>query len=201
MSLTPKEKRILDFVAQFTTQIGYAPSQHEIAKEFGYKSLGSIQSFLNQLQNKGYLEKSWNAKRGIKVRPQGSSSLPLLGKVAAGLPIEHLIHQEYIDVPPKMIKKSGEYYALQVKGDSMKDDGIVDGDYVIVRRQPTAENGQKVIAMIDNGATIKTYFRRKEGFELKPANEKFESIILDSSSQFRIEGIFVGLVRFTRENE
>ncbi|MFI5304090.1 MAG: transcriptional repressor LexA [Nitrospiria bacterium] len=196
MSLTPKEKRILDFIAQFTSQFGYAPSQQEMAKEFGYKSLGSIQNFLNQLQKKGYLEKSWNAKRGIKVYTQGTS-LPLLGKVAAGAPIEHLIHQEYIEVPLKMVKKSGEYYALQVKGDSMKNEGIVDGDYVIVRRQPTAENGQKVIAIIDNGATIKTYFRRKERFELKPANEEFDSIILDSSSPFRIEGIFVGLVRYS----
>ena len=196
MSLTPKEKRILDFIAQFTTQVGYTPSQHEIAKEFGYKSLGSIQQFLNQLQNKGYLEKSWNAKRGIKVHTQGTS-LPLLGKVAAGVPIEHLIHQEYIDVPPKMIKKSGEYYALRVKGDSMRDDGILDEDYVIVRRQSTAENGQKVVAMIDNGATIKTYFKRKERVELKPANEKFKPMILDSSSSFRIEGIFVGLVRYS----
>jgi repressor LexA len=196
MSLTPKEKRILDFIAQFTTQMGYAPSQHEMAKEFGYKSLGSIQNFLNQLQKKGYLEKSWNAKRGITVRTRGTT-LPLLGKVAAGAPIEHLIHHEYIEVPPKMIKKSGEYYALQVKGDSMKDDGILDGDYVVVRRQSAAENGQKVIAIIDNGATIKTYFRHKERFELKPANEKFEPIILDSFSSFRIEGIFVGLVRYS----
>ncbi|MFI5304913.1 MAG: transcriptional repressor LexA [Nitrospiria bacterium] len=196
MSLTPKEKRILDFITQFATQIGYSPSQHEIAKEFGYKSLGSIQNFLNQLQKKGYLEKSWNAKRGIKVRTQ-RTSLPLLGMVAAGVPIEHLIHQEYIEVPPKMIKKSGEYYALRVKGDSMKDDGILDGDYVIVRKQPTAENGQKVIAMIDNGATIKTYFKRKERVELKPANEKFEPIILDFSSQFRIEGFLVGLIRYS----
>ena len=198
MSLTPKEKRILDFISRFTAQLGYSPSQQEIAKEFGYKSLESIQQFLNQLQNKGYLEKVWNAKRGIKIRPQGTS-LPLLGKVAAGFPIEHLIHQEYIEVPPKMINKSGDYYALRVKGDSMRDEGILDGDYVIVRKQSTAENGQKVIAMIDNGATIKTYFRRKERFELKPANEKFEPIILDSFSPFRIEGIFVGLVRFTQE--
>ncbi len=196
MSITPKQKRILEFIARFTTQNGYAPSQHEIAKEFGYKSLGTVQDFLTRLQKEGYLEKSWNAKRGIKLRAQGSS-LPLLGKVAAGIPIEHVIHQEFIDVPAKMIKKSGEYYALQVKGDSMKDDGILDGDYVVIRKQATAENGQKVIAMIDNGATIKTYFRRKDRFELRAANEKFEPIWVNFSSQFRIEGIFVGLVRYS----
>ena len=195
MSLTPKQKRILEFIAQFTTQNGYAPSQHEMAREFRYKSLGSIQAFLIQLQNKGYLEKSWNARRGIKVRGQGSS-LPLFGKVAAGSPIEHLLHHEFIDVPAKMIKKSGEYYTLQVKGDSMKDEGILDGDYVVIRKQATAENGQKVIAMIDNGATIKTYFKRKDLLELRPANEKFDPILVGSSSQFRIEGIFVGLVRY-----
>ena len=196
MSLTPKEKRILDFISRFTSHNGYGPSQHEMAKEFGYKSLGSIQQFLNQLQNKGYLDKSWNARRGIQIRSR-ESSLPLLGKVAAGNPIEHLIHQEFIDVPKVMIKKSGEYYVLQVKGDSMKEDGILEGDYVVVRKQITAENGQKVIALLDHGANIKTYFKRKEKIELKPSNITYHSIIVDASSDFKIEGIMVGLVRYT----
>ncbi|HXN06327.1 MAG TPA: transcriptional repressor LexA [Nitrospiria bacterium] len=195
MPITPKQKRILEFIGRFTAQNGYAPSQHEIAEEFSYKSLGTVQNFLVRLQNEGLLEKSWNAKRGIKLRVQGSS-LPLLGKVAAGVPIEHLIHQETVDVPPKMINKSGEYYVLQVKGDSMKEDGILDGDYVVIRKQETAENGQKVIAMIDNRATLKTYFKRKDRIELKPANEKYGPILVAASSPFRIEGIFVGLVRY-----
>jgi repressor LexA len=198
MSITPKQKRILEFISRYTAQNGFSPSQQEIAEAFQYKSLGTVQDFLIRLQQNGYLEKSWNAKRGLKVRSQGSS-LPLLGKVAAGAPIEHLIHQEQIEVPPTMLKKGGDYYALQVKGDSMKDDGILDGDYVIIRRQSTAENGQKVIAIIDNGATIKSYFRRKERFELKPANEKFEPILVDPSTPFRIEGLFVGLIRFAEE--
>ncbi|MBI3593687.1 MAG: transcriptional repressor LexA [Nitrospirae bacterium] len=198
MSITPKQKKILEFISHYTAQSGYSPSQQEIAEAFGYKSLGTVQDFLIRLQKNGYLEKPWNAKRGIKVRSQ-SASLPLLGKVAAGTPIEHLIHQEQIEVPPKMIKKGGDYYALLVKGDSMKDDGILDGDYVIVRKQSTAENGQKIIAIIDNGATIKNYFKRKERLELKPANETFDPILLDPSASFRIEGLFVGLIRFTQE--
>ena len=197
--MTPKQKRILEFISHYSAQNGYAPSQQEIAGEFGYKSLGTVQDFLILLQKKGYLEKSWNAKRGIKVRPR-ETLLPLLGKVAAGFPVEHLIHQEYIEVPPNMIKKGGEYYALRVKGDSMQDEGILDGDYVVVRKQAVAENGQKVIAMIDNGATIKTYFRDHQKIELKPANEKFRPIVIDPSMLFRIEGIFAGLVRFTGEN-
>jgi repressor LexA len=195
MAITPKQKRILEFIARFTGQNGYAPSQHEIAKEFGYKSLGTVQDFLTRLQNEGYLEKSWNAKRGIKLREQGSS-LPLLGRVAAGFPIEHLIHQEFIDVPAKMIKKSGDYFTLQVKGDSMEDEGILDGDYVVVRKQATAENSQKVIAIIDQGATIKTYFKQNEQIELRAANEKFKPIWVTPLSSFRIEGIFVGLIRY-----
>lgn len=196
MSITPKQKRLLDFISQFVFENGYAPSQQEMAKAFGYKSLGTIQDFLIRLQEQGHLQKPWNAKRGIKIRPQ-EFSLPLLGKVAAGNPIEHMIHQEFIDVPRLMIKKSGEHYVLQVKGDSMREEGILEKDYVVVRKQNTAENGQKVIALLDLGATIKTYFKRKEIIELKPSNSKYQSIFVDSSTDFKIEGIMVGLVRYS----
>jgi len=100
-----------------------------------------------------------------------------------------------------MIRKSGEYYALQVKGDSMRDEGILDRDTIVVRKQSTAENGQKVVAIIDNGATIKTYYRSDGRVELKPANENFQTIQVDPSSSFRIEGIFAGLLRFNEEKE
>jgi repressor LexA len=200
MPITPKQKKILDFILDFRVQNGFSPSQQEIADQFGYRSLGTVQDFIIRLQGNGYLEKSWNAKRGIKVSTP-ERALPLLGKVAAGLPVEVLFHQEQIEVPARMIRKSGEYYALQVKGDSMRDEGILDRDTIVVRKQSTAENGQKVVAIIDNGATIKTYYRSDGRVELKPANENFQTIQVDPSSSFRIEGIFAGLLRFNEEKE
>ena len=118
---------------------------------------------------------------------------PLLGRVAAGKPIEAVEDVDVIEVPPSMVG-SGEHFVLHVKGDSMKDDGILDGDFVVVRKQPTAENGETVVALINNEATIKKYYKRERDVELRPANDEIESIIV-KRGEMRIQGKVVGVIR------
>src|SRR5438309_738632 len=130
--LTPKQKKILDFISRFAESHGYSPSQLEIAQHFGFKSLGTVQHYLVQLSSQGYLQKSWNARRGTRIsNTRTSFELPLLGRVAAGRPIEAIQTHETVEVPSFMLKKVGNHFVLQVQGDSMMDEGIMDGDFVI----------------------------------------------------------------------
>jgi repressor LexA len=123
-----------------------------------------------------------------------SSEIPMAGMVAAGLPIEPVQQSELIEVPPSMLR-GGETFALRVKGDSMKDDGILPGDLVVVRKQETARNGQTVVALVNHEATIKTYFKKESCIELHPANEAMQPIIVRSSDTFHIEGLLIGVIR------
>jgi repressor LexA len=210
--LTPKQKQVLEFIQAHQAEKGYAPSQKEIAAKFGFSSLGTVQHYLNQLGELGFLKKEWNARRGLSVAPESAAkpsvpdvvpseslsvrSLPLLGKVAAGRPIEAVQSPEALDVPASILKKSGEHFILKVQGDSMIGDGILDGDYVIIRKQDSAENGETVVALIDNEATIKRYQRRKDGqVELHAANPAYPTIHVDPERRFHIEGILAGLIR------
>ncbi len=203
--LTPKQKKILDFISRFAESHGYSPSQLEIAQHFGFKSLGTVQHYLVQLGSQGYLQKSWNARRGTRVgHTRTSFELPLLGKVAAGRPIEAIEIQSTVEVPSFMITRdvstgsrmsSGNHFVLQVQGDSMIEEGILNGDYVVFRKQATAQNGQTVVALINNEATIKKYFRRKDKIELHPANEAYKPIIVGQGEDFRIEGVLAGVIR------
>jgi len=123
-----------------------------------------------------------------------SSEIPMAGMVAAGLPIEPVQQSELIEVPPSMLR-GGETFALRVKGDSMKDDGILPGDLVVVRKQETARNGQTVVALVNHEATVKTYFKKDSHIELHPANEAMQPIIVKSSDTFHIEGLLIGVIR------
>lgn len=201
LSLTPKQKEVLEFIEGWAQNHGYAPSQVEIAKHFGFKSLGTVQNYLVRLERQGVLKKSWNAKRSLEVvRPEPlvqAIELPLLGRVAAGRPIEALESDESVEVPKSMLR-SGEHYVLRVVGDSMIEEGILSGDLVIIKKSKDADNGQTVVALVDNEATIKKYYKRNKSIELHPANPAYEPIIIDSlraSTSFRIEGLFVGLLR------
>lgn len=151
-------------------------------------------------------EKSWTAPPlhgGQNLSPPTSIPLPLLGKVAAGRPIEYTERGEDFNVPASLFRipdvAPENHYVLKVSGNSMIEDGILDGDYVVVKKQPTADLGQTVIAMVGNEATIKRYYRRKSGtIELRPANEAYEPILVNSlteTDQFRIEGVLVGVIR------
>lgn len=199
--LTPKQKNVLDFILKSTEEKGYAPSQHEIAKHFGFNSLGTVQNYLVRLQRQGVLSKTWNGKRTLQaltIPPTSESlELPLLGKVAAGRPIESVTVGETIEIPPMMRGTGGNMFALKVQGQSMIEDGILDGDYVVIRKQDTAANGQTVVAMLNNEATIKRFYKKGSQIELHPANSQMKPIIVseDERAQFRIEGVLAGVIR------
>lgn len=120
--------------------------------------------------------------------------VPMAGLVAAGSPIEPVPQSELVDVPPSMLR-SGETFALKVKGESMKDDGILPGDLVVVHKQGTAKNGQTVVALVNGEATIKTYIKKDAHIELRPANEMMQPIMVSPSDEFQIEGIVIGVIR------
>lgn len=207
VALTPKQKKVFDYIAGFTEKKGYAPSQKEIAEHFKFKSLGTVQEYLVQLQRRGHLSISRNAQRGllVVVPPVPTSNavpLPLLGRVAAGFPIEAIESPDSIDVPASMVG-AGDHFVLKVSGYSMKDDGILDGDYVVIRKQEDARNGETVVALVGNEATIKRFYRRKGNVELHPANPAFEPLVISSlidaaniqQPQLQIRGVMVGLIR------
>lgn len=197
--LTPKQKAVYDYIVTFNQEHGYPPSQQEIAKAFGWSSLGTVQNYLVRLQREGVLAKDWNARRGLKpLEPSGrEAELPLVGRVAAGKPIEAITTPDTIDVPISMVG-GGDNFVLKVQGDSMIGDGILDGDYVVVRKQSQANSGQTVVALIDGEATVKRLLQRGGQLELHPANPTMQPIIIAPDQDFHIEGIVVGVIRHCR---
>lgn len=188
LNLTPKQKQILDFIQEFTEEKSYPPSLAEIAKKF-HKSIPTVFQFVATLKNKGYLEKENDVARGIYTK---KPEIFLLGKIVAGKPIEPLENPEPIEVPKEMIASPANYYALEVKGDSMIDEGILDNDIIVVKHQNTADNGDVVVAITEKGATLKI-FRQKNGrIYLEPKNKNLKDIYPKS---LEIRGKFVGLVR------
>jgi repressor LexA len=194
--MTPKQKMILDFIQSYADREGYSPSQKEIAHAFGFRSLGTVQNYLVRLEREGLLARDWNARRGLQVlHPKlNSMELPLVGIVAAGKPIEAIETPDHIEVPATMVGP-GENFVLRVKGDSMVGDGILDGDFVVVRKQATADSGQTVVALIRGEATVKHLVRKGKSVELHPANPAMVPIVLDDEESFRIEGVVVGVIR------
>lgn len=196
MDLTPKQQKILQYLQDYTTGKGYAPTQWEIAKRFRLKSLGSVQDYLKALEDKGHISRTWNGKRALRLTEQGTPAvrIPLAGRVAAGNPIEAIEDNEELDVPASLLK-GGENFALEVKGDSMIEEGIHDGDFVIVRKQAAAKKGETVVAVVDGDATVKKYYPKRSAIELHPANVSYQTIIVSSEQDFRIAGVVVGLIR------
>lgn len=197
--LTPKQKKVLDFIRSYSAEHGFAPTQQEIAARFGFLSLGTVQNYLVRLEREGLLRRSWNAKRALEVVAEerergGGVEIPLLGRVAAGVPIEAISTEDTLEVPGWLIGR-GETFALRVKGDSMCEDGILDGDYVIVRRQRTAETGQNVVAYIDGEATVKQFHASGGEVELRPANSTLSAIKVARNQNLEILGVVVGVLR------
>lgn len=189
-SLTPKQKKILDFIVAFTKKVGYSPSLAEIAHHFK-KSITTIHQHVETLKNKGELVKQENVWRGIQPQ-QPVTQIFLLGYIAAGQPIEPFENPEPIQVPLNFTPTPGNYYALKVKGQSMVDDGIRDGDTIIVRHQKTAINGDRVIAVTEKGATLKVYREQDGKIYLEPRNKKFKIIYPE---KLEIRGKFAGVVK------
>jgi repressor LexA len=200
MPLTRRQKEILDYVQAFIQDQGYAPSFEEIAEAFGYSSLATVHEHLSNLERKGYIRKSYNESRSIEMVPAEGSTraveLPLLGGVAAGLPIEAISTPETLAVPQDMIRRSRENYVLRVEGNSMIDEQIRDGDYIVVSSQQTAEDGEMVVALVGgDSATVKKLYREQGGrIRLQPANQTMTPIILDADD-VQIQGVVVGVIR------
>lgn len=191
-TLTPKQKAVLDFIAKFFSAKEYAPTLKEIAKHFRLNSVSTVHQYIEVLRIKGYLNKEENKSRSIAPVEQSYTEIPLFGYIAAGEPIQAISNPEPISVPKTMLSKTGLHYALRVKGNSMIEEGINDGDTVIIRRQETAENGQKVIALINgNEATLKKIYREKNGFRLQPANSSMKPIFTKSLT---IQGKVIGIL-------
>ena len=196
--LTKKQKEILDFVRDFSEAHGYAPSFEEIAEGFGYGSLATVHEHLENLRAKGYIRKGYNESRSIELVPAemkvAAVPLPLFGNVAAGAPIEAIDEQETVSVPEDMLGR-GEHYVLRVNGDSMIDEQIRDGDYLVVRHRETAENGDMVVALVDEeSATVKKFYREGPQVRLQPANPSMMPMIFPAE-RVRVQGIVMGVMR------
>jgi repressor LexA len=200
MPLTRRQKEILDFLEQFVAENGYPPSYEEIARHFGYTSLATVHEHLENLRLKGYIRKSYNASRSIEVMPSGTTvsavELPLLGIVAAGQPIEAVTDQETLAVPEDLVGRSGRHYVLRVRGDSMIDEQIRDGDYVIVNARNTAQNGEMVVALVHgDSATVKKFYRERDGrVRLQPANVTMAPLYF-AEHEVLVQGVVVGVIR------
>ncbi|SPD71838.1 LexA repressor [uncultured Desulfobacterium sp.] len=199
MKLTDRQKAVLGFISRYIEMWEMSPSFDEICSEFGFKSYNTVTTYLKVLERKGYirLPKEKNLKRAIEVISPVETKrfeIPLLGMVAAGRPIEAVEDISAIEVPPSMAA-GGDHFVLRVKGNSMQEDGIMDGDFVVVKKQPDAENGQTVVALIENEATVKKYYKKKGRIELHPAHSGMEPIKV-KKGDIRIEGRVVGVIRY-----
>ncbi|HEX2204102.1 MAG TPA: transcriptional repressor LexA [Longimicrobium sp.] len=198
MALTKKQRQILDYVESFVDSYGYSPSYEEIAQAFGYSSLATVHEHLTNLEQKGFLRKNYNKSRSLEVVRADPSNialeLPLLGTVAAGLPLEAVVDQETIAVPHDMVRR-GNNYVLRVKGESMIDEQIRDGDYIIVNSRQTAENGEMVVALVDGeSATVKKFYREGGRVRLQPANPTMQPMVYPAE-RVQVQGIVVGVIR------
>ncbi|MFP4623977.1 MAG: transcriptional repressor LexA [Gemmatimonadota bacterium] len=197
--LTKKQRAILDFVTEFADDHGYAPSFEEIADRFGYTSLATVHEHLENLRAKGYIRKGYNESRSIEVVPAElpltAVPVPLMGNVAAGEPIEAIAEQETVAVPEDMLGR-GEHYVLRVNGDSMIEEQIRDGDYLVVKQRETAQNGEMVVALVDReSATVKKFYREGDGrIRLQPANVAMEPMYF-GPDRIMVQGIVVGVIR------
>lgn len=200
MPLTKRQREILTFLGSYAEDNGYAPSFEEIASRFHYNSLATVHEHLSNLERKGYIKRSYNESRAIQILPSDAYpraiELPVLGAVAAGVPIESAGPGETIAVPNEFVRRSGSHYVLKVRGDSMVDAQICDGDYVIVNERQSVDNGEMVIAMLGgSAATVKKFFRERDGrIRLQPANETMSPMYLDEND-IAIQGVVVGVLR------
>ena len=195
-ALTAKQKRIYDFICDYIQSTGYPPTIRDICKKFGISSPNGVMCHLKALEKKGKINRNPNLSRGITVQGvnAGGYSLPLLGVVAAGKAIEAVEQDERLEI--RDLFPNDNVYALKVRGNSMIEGHIAEGDYVLIRKQETADNGEKVVAMVEKAMTLKKYYRRRDHIELQPMNSTMASIKVDPTRQdIHILGVLVGVVR------
>lgn len=201
--LTERQKQILDFVCEFVAARGVAPTHLEIRRRFGYRSYGTVHKHLKLLRQKGYLRGGWNQKRGLELTEKTLSSrrlapfdVPFHGRIAAGRPIEAVAGVDDLSVPEHLLAggAAGRHYVLQVEGDSMVDDGIRDGDLVVIARREEAHAGEMIVALVEDEATLKRYYPEGANVRLQPANSEMAPIYVPAD-QLRVQGVVVGLMR------
>lgn len=198
LPLTKRQREILDYLNEFIQQHGYAPSLEEIGRRFSLSSLATVHKHLTNLQEKGFIRRAWNRSRSVELvqtRTGGRAvELPLLGFVAAGAPIEAIATAESISVPEDLVGKR-DTYVLRVRGESMIDEQIRDGDFVIVEDRKTAENGEMVIALLGSSdVTLKKFYRENGHVRLQPANPSMKPLIVPAD-EIQVQGVVVGVMR------
>lgn len=193
-TLTKKQKEILNYISEFIFSEGYSPSYREIAKNFGFSSVATVAEHVNNLKTKGYLDTENGLARSIEINKDWQEecfNIPLLGSIAAGFPIQAIRTPETLDIPRDMTGPG--VYALKVKGDSMIDDGILDGDYVVLEQCNSPKDGDIVVALLDKeNVTLKRYYKEKSYIRLQPANKKYTAI---KTRYVDIQGKVKGIIR------
>jgi repressor LexA len=198
--LTPRQKQILEFIGEFRGERGYSPTHREICERFGFTSYGTVHKHLKLLESKGFLRRDWNQKRGVELTeaPAAASGVPeirFLGRIAAGKPIEAVRDEETLAVPPQLLRgPHGDHFVLRVVGDSMIEEGIQDGDLVVVQRRDAASTGDMVVALVDEEATLKRFYPEGEQIRLQPSNSAMAPLLVPAG-KVRVQGVAVGLMR------
>src|ERR1700759_1494975 len=205
--LTERQRDILQFIRDFQKQRGVAPTHREICDHFGFSSYGTVYKHLSLLEKKGLIRRDWNQKRGVEVVEKeappppaptkasdpGVRELPLFGYIAAGRPLDVSPSEELISVPERLTSR-GENYVLKVRGDSMIEDGIFDGDFVIIAHRDNAENGEMVVANVNGEVPLKRIYHEGPRVRLQPANSAMHPIFA-RSTDVAVQGVVVGLMR------
>src|SRR5436309_9385212 len=204
MAITRRQRQVYDLISRFVAEKGYSPSFEEIAKGLGLSSLATVHKHVSNLQKKGLLTRDYNRSRSIDLLPpkgrlkqsmsvNTTMVLPLVGRIAAGQPIEAVQNNETISLADFV--RSKEVFVLEVRGDSMQDEAILDGDYVLVEKTKTAHNGDIVVALVEGtDATLKRFYREGENVGLQPANAAMKPIIV-SAAALEVQGRVIGVLR------
>ena len=198
MPITARQRRVLDYIRHYFDQHQEAPTIAEIGKEFGMTSSASAHHVVSILEREGCIRRIPNVSRGIEIIEETAGEkdeIPLLGVVAAGVPIEAILNYEMVCIPRDMMRE-GRMFALRVRGDSMIDEQIRNDDLIILQSQQTAENGQTVVALIDNSdATVKRFYGSRNHVRLEPANPNYKPIVVRPPERVQIQGVVVGVIR------
>ncbi|MDH3627101.1 MAG: transcriptional repressor LexA [Acidobacteriota bacterium] len=199
MALTRRQREVLDVIHQFISEQGYSPSLQEIGEQLGLSSVATVHKHVSHLVQKGLVRRGWNQNRSIElvdgVDDSGVRQLPLLGSIAAGLPLEAVQTAETISVPTEMVRDPQHSYVLRVQGDSMIDEQIRDGDFVVIEQRQTARRGDTVVALVDGrDATLKQFYDEGETIRLQPAHPSMDPIRVPAD-RVAIQGVVIGVLR------
>jgi len=200
--LTKKQKEVLDFIKQYYSKHKYSPSLEEIKKHFKLASVSTPYFHIKRLQEKGFLKKKDNQPRAISIfENEKMISIPLVGSVTAGYPVETMAIKEVVTIPQSRLSNFDNLYALRVVGNSMIEENINDGDIVLVKHQKTADNGQKIVALINSyETTLKKFYKEKDHIRLQSANKAMNPIIISKQTPFEIQGVVIDVIRNGENN-